>query len=139
MWFVMEMLGLLVVAAVTVRAVLAVTARRARRRQAGFVSSGRTEIPCRLTWPARTRRRGTQYGKLVVGEASVFFRTPRGGVVDIPAGCTASVRQSWRTGNVVVECRTPDGADFQLLVSEGDSAVVVSAVSAGLDDGLRAS
>ncbi|MGW4728399.1 hypothetical protein ACWEQC_04240 [Streptomyces shenzhenensis] len=122
------LVGLLLAAAVG-RAVIAVIARKARRRDEELGASGKTEIPCRLNWPERIGRNGARYGKLIVTDSSATFRTPTGKTFSLPAGCTPYVKPSWRTGNVTIECRNPEGTIIVILVSEADSAIVVSAIT----------
>ncbi|MFJ6938602.1 hypothetical protein [Streptomyces sp. NPDC101132] len=98
-----------------------VSARRAERR-AG--AGDRAAVPCRIAWYRQDRKGLSRYGKVTVTPEGLRFKNPLRGPRTIAPGGAASQRSSMRPGFALLDYRTPQGERMEILVGEGDLALL---------------
>ncbi|WP_406286725.1 hypothetical protein [Streptomyces sp. NBC_00209] len=117
------------VAAGTVKAVVALTQRRARRRATEVAHAGKAAVPCRISWPAGIGRKAFVYGKLHISDGTVFFGRRSAQLIELPAAGTVESEPSWRAGNSLLSYRPREGEMIRILASAVDAETISRALT----------
>ncbi|MFF7339423.1 hypothetical protein ACFZAT_19005 [Streptomyces sp. NPDC008163] len=122
-------------AAGTVKAVVALTQRRARKRATDVAHAGAAAIPCRISWPAENGRKAFVYGKLHISGGTVLFGRRSARLIELPAGGTVESEPSWRAGNSLLSYRSREGETIRILAGTVDAETISRALTEQAADG----